>query len=736
MKGFIRFILITYVLIFGNFGLLNSLCAQNTVSLYLIDKGWNLDTNIIELRATHFQRVGTMHFSLKELNNQGDFAGIDQIQLMNFQPGVNSTYNSISKTISVSWDVLFINGFNIPDGQLVFRILWKSNPALPHCYEFVQSPIPTEIKDPNLVPQIVKLYNSCDAFVSVPSFFNAFIDVNKNCNFEFQEELFTQYTILDSFNNQISTYKNPQNLFYSKQEFGLHFYKIIPVTSLWTACNNYQTILIDSTSKIIALSYGMQAAIDCPELSIEINTPIVRRCVDYNYYLHYENIGTLAADSAKVIVKLDPFMTFKGASIPILNFQKPFVEFYIGKVDVFKNGNFTITVNIDCDSTIIGQTHCVSAEIVPHKDCIIPANWSGASIQLDAKCEDGKNKFRIQNVGTQDMPDPVQYWIVEDDIMPGLKKDIKLNKGSFFDIEYPANGKTYRLITDQVKNHPGLSYPSRAIEACGKNGNGGISTGYYLMFPENEEDPNIAIDCQASRGSFDPNDKSASPIGYQSDHFIESHRTLEYKIRFQNTGNDTAFKVVIVDTLSEWLDLSTLKILNASHPFSFSLINRVLSFRFDPIYLPYQSIDDANSQGFVQYSIKPYSKAALGTRLPNTASIYFDFNTPIQTNTTFHTLNRDFIIVSIKAADPSILNVNIYPNPGTDYLILETDQLSPEKDIQLSDLNGRVLLNQKWNGNRCIVQLNDAFKSGTYILNIYEKAKLLYRATIALKTKN
>lgn len=111
-----------------------------------------------------------MHFSLKEINNLGDFAGVDQIQLMNFQPGVNITYNSISKTISVSWDVLFINGFNIPDGQLVFRILWKSNPNLAHCYEFVQSPLPTEIKDPNLISQIVKLYNSCDALLNVPSF--------------------------------------------------------------------------------------------------------------------------------------------------------------------------------------------------------------------------------------------------------------------------------------------------------------------------------------------------------------------------------------------------------------------------------------------------------------------------------------------------------------------------------------------------------------------------------------
>lgn len=736
MNRSIRIILSTSILIFGIFGFLNALIAQNTVSLYLIDKGWNLDTNIIELRATHFQRVGTMHFSLKEINNQGDFAGVDQIQLMNFQPGVNITYNSISKTISVSWDVLFINGFNIPDGQLVFRILWKSNPNLAHCYEFVQSPLPTEIKDPNLISQIVKLYNSCDALLNVPSFFSAYIDINKNCNYEFQEDLFTQYTILDSFNNQINTYKNPQNLFYTKQEFGLHYYKILPVTSLWTSCTNFQTVLVDSTTKIIGLSYGMQPVVDCPELSVEINTPIVRRCVDYSYYIHYENIGTLAADSVKVIIKLDPFMSLKGASIPISNFQAPYAEFLIGKLDIFKHGNFSITVNIDCDSTSIGQTHCVSAEILPHKDCIIPANWSGASIKLDAKCENGKNKFRIQNIGTQDMPDPVQYWIVEDDIMPGLKKDIKLNKASFFDIEYPANGKTYRLITDQVKNHPGLSYPSIALEACGKNGSGGISTGYFLMFPEDEEDPNIAIDCQASRSSFDPNDKTASPVGYQSEHYIESQRTLEYKIRFQNTGNDTAFKVVIVDTLSEWMDLSTLKILNASHPFSFSLINRVLSFRLDPIYLPYQSIDDANSQGFVQYSIRPNAKAPLETKLPNTASIYFDFNPPIQTNTTLHTINRDFIIVSIKVADPSILNVNIYPNPGTDYLILETDQLSPEKDIQLCDLNGRVLLTQKWIGQQSILQLNDRFQSGTYILNIYEKSKLLYRATIALKTKN
>ncbi len=733
MKRFIRTISIRTFILIGTLFQLNGLQAQSPVSFYLVDRGWVGDTNFIEVRASKFQAIAGFQISIRERNGLGEFADLDRIQLANFFPGANFNYNLQTKTLNLAWNVFFVNGFNVPDGELLFRIKWRSNPVEKHCYEFLDGPNEFEVLDLNQNPKSYQLNHSCDVFTVLPSFFSAYIDLNKNCSYEIQESLFTQYTIQDSFNNQINTYKNPQFLIFNKSEYGLHFFRVIPVSRLWTACNNDQVVLVDSTTKIIGLSFGMQPVLDCPELNIEINTPVVRRCIDYNYYIHYENIGTLSADSVRIILKLDPLMSFKGSSIPISNVQLPYVEFFIGKLNVFESGSFTMSVQINCDSSVVGQTHCVTAEILPHKDCIVPAQWSGARIKLDAKCENGKNKFRIQNIGSQDMPEPTKYWIVEDDIMPGLKKDVQLNKGSFFDLEYPGNGKTYRLIVDQVKNHPGESHPTLAIEACGKNGTGGISTGYYLMFPEDEEDSNIAIDCQASRGSFDPNDKTGIPIGYQADHFIEPQRTIEYKIRFQNTGNDTAFKVVIVDTLSEFLDLSTLKILNSSHPFSFRMINRILSFSFDPIYLPYRAIDEERSQGFINYSIQSKTNAPLGSKIPNTASIYFDFNPPILTNTTSHTLNREFIIVSVEPVDPLKFNVNIYPNPGTDYLILETAQLSPDKDIQICDLQGHILLNQKWNGNHTMIQLNKQFKTGTYFLNIYENAKLLYRATIALK---
>src|SRR5215207_7104874 len=50
-------------------------------------------------------------------------------------------------------------------------------------------------------------------------------------------------------------------------------------------------------------------------------------------------------------------------------------------------------------------------------------------------------------------------------------------------------------------------------------------------------------------GSFDPNDISVSPLGFDTEGYITNDELLKYSIRFQNTGNDTAFTVVVVDTL-------------------------------------------------------------------------------------------------------------------------------------------------------------------------------------------
>ena len=43
---------------------------------------------------------------------------------------------------------------------------------------------------------------------------------------------------------------------------------------------------------------------------------------------------------------------------------------------------------------------------------------------------------------------------------------------------------------------------------------------------------------------------------------------LDYQIRFQNTGSDTAFTVIVVDSLSSHLNPSTIQWGLSSHPYT------------------------------------------------------------------------------------------------------------------------------------------------------------------------
>ena len=68
--------------------------------------------------------------------------------------------------------------------------------------------------------------------------------------------------------------------------------------------------------------------------------------------------------------------------------------------------------------------------------------------------------------------------------------------------------------------------------------------------------------------SFDPNDKTVFPATKP----LPGETTeLVYRIRFQNTGTDTAFNVTVIDTLSENLNLYSLRMLEVSHPYDLQL---------------------------------------------------------------------------------------------------------------------------------------------------------------------
>jgi len=96
--------------------------------------------------------------------------------------------------------------------------------------------------------------------------------------------------------------------------------------------------------------------------------------------------------------------------------------------------------------------------------------------------------------------------------------------------------------------------------------------------------------------------------------------------------------------------------------------------------LPDSSSDQAGSNGFVNFSISPVQNQLDGTVLNNFADIYFDFNSPIRTNTTIHTIDR------LTGIAENMMNsdVEVYPNPftnSTQFLVNTKDKSTAQVQI-------------------------------------------------------
>ena len=155
--------------------------------------------------------------------------------------------------------------------------------------------------------------------------------------------------------------------------------------------------------------------------------------------------------------------------------------------------------------------------------------------------------------------------------------------------------------------------------------------------------------------AYDPNDKLVRPDREGDENFTLFKDTMIYTVRFQNTGNDTAFTVVVRDTLDESLDVSTFNILGSSHREILRteiLEDKFVTFSFEDILLPDSTINFNGSQGYVVYTIESKDGVAENTIVENTASIYFDFNPPIVTNTTQNTLVE---CLPLQAVDVSVV---------------------------------------------------------------------------------
>lgn len=464
---------------------------------------------------------------------------------------------------------------------------------------------------------------------------------------------------------------------------GAYGVEVLPGGPYWQeSCTGVAPVFITGEVQLETIDFFPEALIDCPYLTVDISSPFVRRCFNNTSVVNYCNTGTLVAADAYVEVTFDDLVTIDSASINITSQVGNNVTFNLGDVGVNECGSFYIYYTLSCDA-VLDQTICAEAHIFPDSLCQeIAPSWSGATVEVSGSCEGDEARFTIKNTGTGDMLMDETFIVIEDGIILFSEPEpFSLPSGEDFQISFEANGSTYICKATQVDNHPVSFMPSAFIEACGTNEEGAFSTGYATQFPEDDHAPFLSIDCQEVIGSYDPNDKHGYPKGVGEQHFIERGQDIEYHIRFQNTGTDTAFTVVVEDVLAPELDISSLRMGSSSHPYSLEIHGiDTLRFTFNNILLPDSSANEPGSHGFLKFRISQKPDLPLGTVIENTAAIFFDFNEVVITNTVTHTLGENYLEV-VAVPEPMIpgLKVTVAPNPVSESTIFEFSGLDFQK---------------------------------------------------------
>ncbi len=194
-------------------------------------------------------------------------------------------------------------------------------------------------------------------------------------------------------------------------------------------------------------------------------------------------------------------------------------------------------------------------------------------------------------------------------------------------------------------------------------------------------------------GSFDPNDKLVNRRRINLGGTPQKE-SLNYTIRFQNTGNYPTAFVTLRDTLDDTLlDGSTLSLTGSSHPCEVRLFDgKVLKVRFPNLELPPQSVSEELSQGYIAFTVSTKEPLSIPTVIRNRAGIYFDYNAPVITP--YAETIVDFPVSTHLPMEMSELMV--YPNPAREQIFINDTRSAYETVLcRLFDTHGTLVLEKK-----------------------------------------
>ncbi|MCC6463008.1 MAG: hypothetical protein IT260_21240 [Saprospiraceae bacterium] len=452
----------------------------------------------------------------------------------------------------------------------------------------------------------------------------------------------------------------------------------------WLPCDTQTVTVSASTDTAKVPAIGVRSLVDCPRPHIRAAIPKLRSCYEGRYSLNFYNLGTQLATDVQIEVELAENLTYTGSSLTLVSQNGQKLLFQVGDLDIDDSGSATIDVLCSCDAAI-GDLSCSSFRILPDSCYPVLADWDHSVIKIDAAYNPSEVSYTLQNVGTGDMAQPRWFRLRNTCLNLVGQGTFQLEAGATQTLSYPNQAVVYYFEAEPEPNQPYLPGNAVLLSNC--------QPGQLKESWMNNDtgSPFYDVDCSTVSNSFDPNDIQVTPRGDGEDGAILANESeLRYMVRFQNTGNDTAFTVSIRDTLPGWLDALSVVPGPSSHAYTFDLQNNVVKFHFSNINLPDSSSNLEGSQGFVVFTVRMQPNLVPDTRIENRAAIYFDFNQPVLTNTALNTI-RNPILVSVDAApEQSAPAVRVVPNPASDRAVFYFDEPA-QGQLLLFDAGGREI---------------------------------------------
>ena len=240
--------------------------------------------------------------------------------------------------------------------------------------------------------------------------------------------------------------------------------------------------------------------------------------------------------------------------------------------------------------------------------------------------------------------------------------------------------------------------------------------------------------------SYDPNFKEVSPKGTGAAGTITANDSvLEYMVHFQNTGTAPAENIVVIDTLDNNLDWTSLRPVFESSPSKITLTQvgtvKIATFTFNDINLPTATSDPVRSNGMFTYTIKTIPGLPIGSTFKNSGSIYFDYNPPIKTNTTLNTLGSPTGTSTLP--NEASHSFTIYPNPASEAFnaVINSTENAPA-DMKVCDVTGKVLISKTINVQKGLQTISTGVNQltpGIYFVSLIQSGKTQTQKLVIMK---